>query len=241
MTQTLPLTQPLPARARFPLPILAISIDLDGTLLETAPDLAVAANRMLKEIGRPPIAVEIIKDYVGNGIVRFVKRTLTGGMESEPDDELFLRALPVFEKHYAQALSLTTQPYPGVVEGLRAMHAQGFRLTCLTNKASTFSVPLLRDTGLLPFFEFVVSGDTLPRKKPDPMPLQYSCEKLGVPANNFLLIGDSANDTLAARAAGCPVFCVPYGYNGGNDVRALAPDAVIASLTDALPLIVKAA
>lgn len=240
MTQSLPLTQPLPSRARFPLPILAISIDLDGTLLETAPDLATAANRMLKEIGHPALDVGIIRNYVGNGIVRFVKRTLTGGMESEPDEKLFAHALPVFEKHYAQVLSLTTQPYPGVVEGLLAMRAQGFRLTCLTNKASTFSLPLLRDTGLLPFFEFVVSGDTLARKKPDPMPLLHSCNELGVEAKSLLLIGDSANDTLAARAAGCPVFCVPYGYNGGNDVRTLAPDAVIASFADALPLIVRA-
>ncbi len=241
MTQPIPLTQPLPSPTSFPLSILAISIDLDGTLLETAPDLATAANRMLKEIGRPALDVDIIRDYVGNGIVRFVKRTLSGGMDSEPDDELFARALPVFEKHYAQVLSLTTQPYPGVVDGLRAMRMRGFRLTCLTNKASAFSLPLLRDTGLLPFFEFVVSGDTLPRKKPDPMQLQHSCEKLGVKAKNLLLIGDSVNDTVAARAAGCPVFCVPYGYNGGKDVRTLAPDAVIARFADALPLIVRAA
>ncbi len=225
----------------FPLSISAIAIDLDGTLLDTAPDLAEAANRMRREIGQPPLDVAVSKNYVGNGIVRFVKRVLTDSMETEPDAALFATALPVFEKHYAQVMSRTTQPYPGVVEGLQEMRSQGFRLSCLTNKAQAFTLPLLRDTGLLPFFEFVVSGDTLRRKKPDPMPLQHSCEKLGVAAKNLLLIGDSANDTLAARAAGCPVFCVTYGYNGGNDVRTLAPDAVIASFTDALPLIVRAA
>ncbi|MDP2805250.1 MAG: HAD-IA family hydrolase, partial [Gallionellaceae bacterium] len=134
-------------------------------------------------------------------------------------------------------LLLGSKPYGGAIEGLEAMRAAGFRMGCITNKAARFTGPLLEGTGLAKYFEIVVSGETLPEKKPHPLPLLHAAKFFGVPIEQLLLIGDSLNDTLAARAAGCPVFCVPYGYNHGEPVETLDLDAVIANLPAALPLI----
>jgi phosphoglycolate phosphatase len=221
----------------FPLPIAAIVIDLDGTLLHTAPDLAEAANRMLADLGLPPVSEKVLKSYIGNGVAQLIKRTLTGEMVGEPDPELFSRARPLFEKNYAEVLSLHSRPFPDVVEGLQAMQQAGYRLACITNKAERFTVPLLKDTDLYDYFELVLSGDTLAKMKPDPLPLLHACEFFGVTPGEMLLIGDSQNDTEAARAAGCHVFCVPYGYNHGNHVSLLDQDAVVDSLLAATKLI----
>ncbi|MGH8672216.1 MAG: phosphoglycolate phosphatase [Burkholderiales bacterium] len=221
----------------LPLAVRAVVIDLDGTLLDTAPDLAQAANRMLAELGMDQIGVEVLKTYIGNGVQRLVKRALTRDMQREPDAALHARAVPIFEKHYEGNVATLSRIFPGVVEGLRAMQAQGLRLACITNKPERFTLPLLRATGLLDFFGLVISGDSLPAKKPDPLPLQHACAHFGVQPHELLLIGDSVNDTQAARAAGCPVFCVPYGYNLGQDVRELDPDAVVPGLVEAAQLI----
>jgi phosphoglycolate phosphatase len=221
----------------FPLPIKAVVIDLDGTLLDTATDLAEAANNMLAELDRPPVGVDVLKTYIGNGVTRLVKRALTRNEEEEPDDVLLGKAIPAFERYYARNVSKTSRPFPGVVEGLQALRAAGFRLACVTNKTQRFTLPLLEDTGLLDYFELVLSGDSLPRKKPDPLPLVHASQHFGIDVGNLLLIGDSLNDTQAARAAGCPVFCVPYGYNRGRDVGELDLDAVVPTLRDALPMI----
>jgi phosphoglycolate phosphatase len=132
-----------------------------------------------------------------------------------------------------------TRPYPGVLDGLSALRENGFRLACITNKAEAFTLPLLRATGLLEFFDLVLSGDTLPKKKPDPMPLLHACKQFNIEPGEMLLIGDSLNDSQAARAAGCHIFCVPYGYNEGRDVRELDCDAVVPSLYEAAKLIRK--
>ncbi|TAN79553.1 MAG: HAD family hydrolase, partial [Gallionella sp.] len=132
---------------------------------------------------------------------------------------------------------LDSKLFDGVIEGLEAMRAAGFRLGCITNKLACYTGPLLEGIGLAKYFEIVLSGDTLPEKKPHPMPLLYAANFFGVPVEQLLLIGDSLNDTLAARAAGCPVFCVPYGYNHGEPVSGLDMDAEIANLPAALPLI----
>jgi len=221
---------------RFPISISAIVIDLDGTLLHSAPELAEAANRMLREMDYPLVSQELLASYIGNGIGWLVKRALTGEMHATPDAALYEHALPIFEKHYT-GLLLESKPYDGVIEGLEAMLAAGFRLGCITNKAERFTGPLLEGSGLARYFEIVVSGDTLPEKKPHPLPLLHAAEFFGIPAGELLMIGDSLNDTLAARAAGCPVFCVPYGYNHGEPAETLDVDAVIANLSAALPLI----
>ena len=224
----------------FPLPIKAVVIDLDGTLLNTAPDLAHAARLMMADLGLPCPSLETISTYIGNGVSRLVKRVLTGDMDAEPDAALFEKAIASYEKHYGENVSRYSRPYPGVVEGLDAFKAMGVHLACITNKAERFTVPLLKDTGLIDYFELILSGDSLPKRKPDPLPLLHACEVFKVAPAELLLIGDSLNDTQAARAAGCPVFCVPYGYNRGRPVTELDLDAVVPTLADAAKMVRKA-
>jgi len=226
-------------RYAVPVKVEAIVIDLDGTLLNTAPELTSAANRMLRDMDYAPVSEELLASYIGNGISWLVKRALTGEMHATPDAALYEHALPIFEKHYAELL-LNSKAYDGVIEGLDAMHAGGFRLGCITNKLAHYTEPLLKGVGLAKYFEIVLSGDTLPEKKPHPLPLLHAAKFFGVPIEKMLLIGDSLNDTLAARAAGCPVFCVPYGYNHGEPVETLDQDAVVDSLAAAMPLIKRA-
>jgi phosphoglycolate phosphatase len=223
----------------FPLPVAAIVIDLDGTLLHTAPELAESANRMLRDMGRPAVSQQLLMSYIGNGISWLVKRALTGDMHAEPAAALYDEALPIFEKHYTELL-LASKPFAGVVKGLDAMQAAGYRLGCITNKVARYTEPLLKGIGLAGYFDLVLSGDTLPEKKPHPLPLLHAAKFFGVPVQQLLLIGDSLNDAVAARAAGCPVFCVPYGYNHGDPVDGLDLDAVIADLPAALQLIRRA-
>ena len=226
---------------KFPVAIKTVVIDLDGTLLDTAPDLAYAAELMMDELGMPAPELATIKTYIGNGVSRLVTRVLTGDLDAEPDAELFARAYAIYQKHYGENVSLHSRPFDGVVEGLQAFQAQGLHMACVTNKAEVFTIPLLRDTGLLKYFELVLSGDTLPRRKPDPLPLLHAGHHFATEPSQLLLIGDSQNDTQAARAARCAVFCVPYGYNRGVPVHELQPDAVVPTLFDAAQLVSKAA
>ena len=226
-------------QARFPLSISAILIDLDGTLLHTAPELAESANRMLRDMSRPAVSQDLLMSYIGNGIGWLVKRALTGDMHAEPDVALYEKAMPIFEQHYAEVL-LQSKLFDGVIEGLNAMQAAGFRLGCITNKVARYTEPLLKGIGLTDYFEIVLSGDSLPEKKPHPLPLLHAAKFFGVPVEQVLLIGDSLNDTIAARAAGCPVVCVPYGYNHGEPVDGLDLDAVIADLPAVMKLIKRA-
>ena len=224
----------------FPLAVKAVTIDLDGTLLDTIPDLAAAANMMLAELGRPELPIDAIRTFVGKGIPRLVERALAGHIDGVADAELMARALPVFERHYVEVNGRHTTIYPGVQEGLDRMRAEGLPLACVTNKSGRFTLPLLAKIGLARYFRTVVSGDTLARKKPDPDPLLHACDALKIAPRDMLMIGDSINDTQAARAAGCPVFCVTYGYNEGHDVRDLDTDALVDSLVDAAALVRKA-
>ncbi|CAH1385863.1 Phosphoglycolate phosphatase [Candidatus Nitrotoga sp. M5] len=226
-------------KARFPLSISAILIDLDGTLLHTAPELVASANRMLLDLNRPAVSKELLTSYIGNGVSWLVKRALTGDMHAEPDTNLYEQALPIFEKHYNDLL-LQSKPFEGVIAGLDAMQAAGFHLGCITNKVKRYTEPLLEGLGLAHYFEIVLSGDSLPEKKPHPLPLLHAAKFFGVPVEQVLLIGDSLNDTVAARAAGCPIVCVPYGYNHGEPVDKLDLDAVINTLPDVMKLIQKA-
>ncbi len=225
-------------QARFPLSISAILIDLDGTMLHTAPELAESANRMLRDMSRPAVSQDLLMSYIGNGIVWLVKRALTGDMHAEPDVTLVEKAMPIFEQHYSEVL-LQSKLFDGVIEGLSAMQAAGFRLGCITNKVARYTEPLLKGIGLADYFEIVLSGDSLPEKKPHPLPLLHAAQFFGVPVEQVLLIGDSLNDTIAARAAGCPVMCVPYGYNHGEPVDGLDLDAVIPDLPAVMQLIKK--
>jgi phosphoglycolate phosphatase len=226
-------------KTALPLPIKGIMIDLDGTLLDTAEDLALSANLMLKDLGLPEQSTATIRSYIGKGIQKLVKRTLTGQLDGEPDAALFAKALPIYEAHYTNHLSTNTRPYAGVLEGIQIMQQNGLRLACITNKAKAFTLPLLRATKLHDEFEIILSGDSLPKKKPDPMPLLHICKHFGIHPHEALLIGDSLNDAIAARAAGCHVFCVTYGYNEGRNVYELDCDAIVESLLEASKLITR--
>ena len=215
---------------KFPLAVKMVMIDLDGTLIHTAPDLAACANRMLADLGRAPYPVETVMTWIGNGVPRLVKRALTGQMMAEPEAALFDKALAIFQQHYLAHVSDLSRPFAGVVAGLERLKARGFHLACITNKAEAFTLPLLRNLDLYKYFELVLSGDSLPKKKPDPLPLRHACKHFGITPEHGVLIGDSSNDVEAARAAGMPVICVPYGYNHGHDIRASHPDAVVDSL-----------
>ncbi len=225
---------------KFPLPVKAVMIDLDGTMLDTVADLAVAVNLMLTKIGRPALDEALVRNFVGKGIPNLVQRSLVGAMEGAVDADLFERALPVYMDCYASVNGQHTVFYPGVREGLAAMKSAGFPLACVTNKSERFTLPLLEQMQLEDYFTLVVCGDTLPKKKPDPLPLTHTCGQFNIAPREMLMIGDSLNDAIAARAAGCPVFCVPYGYNEGHDVRELDVDAIVESLVEAATLIAKA-
>jgi phosphoglycolate phosphatase len=225
---------------RFPLRVKAVTIDLDGTLADTIPDLAAAANMMLRELGRSGLDVGLIRTFVGKGIPRLVERALAGSVDGDAPEELVARALRIYERCYAEVNGRQAVLYPGVREGLERLRSMQLRLACVTNKSRRFTGALLEQLGLARDFEIVVAGDTLPQKKPDPAPLLHACRGFGIAPPEMLMIGDSMNDAQAARAAGCPVFCVPYGYNEGRDVRELDVDAIVASLVEATRLITKA-
>jgi phosphoglycolate phosphatase len=227
------------SKIAFPLRVKAVAIDLDGTMLDTVEDLAIAVNMMLERIGRAPLEQALVRNFVGKGIGNLVERSLVGAMEGKPEAALYERALPIYMNCYAEVNGRHTTMYPQVREGLDALRAAGFPLACVTNKSERYTLPLLVQMQLDGYFSVVVAGDTLPKKKPDPLPLTHVSEKFGITPSELLMIGDSLNDAEAARAAGCPVFCVGYGYNEGADVRSLDVDAIVETILDAAKLITR--
>jgi phosphoglycolate phosphatase len=209
-----------------------VLIDVDGTLVDSVPDLAWCVDEMMKAIGREPHGETRVRDWVGNGVERLVRRALIGQLNGEPDDADFEQAYPIFLDLYADNTCKRSMLYPGVEEGIAYMQSQGYRLGCVTNKAEQFTLPILEQLGIRDAFGIVVSGDTLPVKKPDPQPLLYAAEKLGVTAGDSLMLGDSQSDVKAARAAGFQIICMSYGYNHGEDIRTYNPDLVIDSMAE---------
>lgn len=209
-----------------------ILIDVDGTLVDSVPDLTYCVDEMMKRLGRTPHGEAKVRDWVGNGVERLVRRALVGRLEGEPVDDDFERALPIFLELYADNTAQRSRLYPGVREGLAYLKAQGYRLGCVTNKAERFTVPLLEHFGIHDDFGIVVSGDSLPVKKPDPGPLLHAARHLGVAPQDALMLGDSKSDVTAARAAGFQIVCMSYGYNHGEDIRIYEPDAVIDSMAE---------
>ena len=215
----------------------AVLIDLDGTLLDTIDDLAAAANAMLVELGLDPRPVLEMRSFVGKGAESLVQRALTGRLDGHVEPERLNEAVSVFRRHYTRENGVSARCYPGVREGLALMRAMGLGLACVTNKPVAFTLPLLERTGLMSDFDIVIGGDSLPRKKPDPAQLLHACDGFGIAPGKAVMIGDSVNDARAARAAGMPVFVLPYGYNEGQDVATLDADAVIESLAHGARLI----
>lgn len=218
-----------------------ILIDVDGTLVDSVPDLAFCVDEMMKRLGRPAWGEARVRDWVGNGVERLVRRALIGQLDGEPPEADFERAYPVFMELYAENTSRRSLLYPGVREGLDLLKAAGYKLGCVTNKAAQFTEPLLKDLGVYDDFAIVISGDTLARKKPDPEPLLHAAAFFGCQPADALMIGDSVSDVKAARAAGFQIVCMSYGYNHGRDIRDAHPDAVIDSLTEIQPLLERAA
>lgn len=209
-----------------------ILIDLDGTLVDSVPDLAYCVDNMMQRLDRPPYGEAVVRNWVGNGVERLVRRALIGQLEGEPEEADFEQALPIFLELYRANTSGRSFLYPGIREGLDYLRSEGYPLGCVTNKAAQFTEPLLRDLGVRDYFGLVVSGDSLPRKKPDPMPLLHAAAHFGVAPTEALMVGDSVSDVKAARAAGFAIVCVSYGYNHGIDIRTAEPDAVIDSLVE---------
>jgi len=207
-----------------------ILIDVDGTLVDSVPDLTFCVDEMMKQLGREPWGEARVRNWVGNGVERLVERALTGELDGEPDKAAYDAAYPIFLELYADNTSKRSRLYPGVREGLDYLNGAGYRLGCVTNKAERFTVPLLKDLGVYDDFRIVVSGDTLPYKKPHPAPLLHAAQFFKVAPEKSLMVGDSISDVKAARAAGFMIACVPYGYNHGDDIRLAAPDVVIESL-----------
>ncbi|MDG6774421.1 phosphoglycolate phosphatase [Thiomicrorhabdus sp. ZW0627] len=209
-----------------------VLIDLDGTLIDSVPDLAYCVDEMMKKLDMPVRGEDAVRNWVGNGVERLTERALINAVDGEPDPELMAKAYPIFLELYKDNTSQRSRVYDGVVEGIEWMIAQGYRVACVTNKAEAFTVPLLKDKGLHDYFEVIVSGDTCAEKKPHPMPLLHAAKQLGVEPENALMIGDSKSDVKAARAAGFHIFCMTYGYNHGEDIRDYEPDVVMDSFAE---------
>lgn len=215
----------------------AVIIDLDGTMVDTLGDFAEALNRMLGDLELPPIAAQHIERMVGKGsehLLRSVLNHVLEHMGKAPTaieiEALYAHAWPSYQRHYLAINGHYARVYPGVEAGLQALRHAGLRLACLTNKPTSFALPLLRAKGLEGYFEQVFGGDSFDKKKPDPLPLLKTCEALQTAPARTLMVGDSSNDAQAARAAGCPVVLVTYGYNHGLPAQAVDADGYVASL-----------
>lgn len=211
--------------------ITAAIVDLDGTMVDTLGDFAAALNLMLAELALPAIDPQRIETMVGKGSEHLVHSVLAAvGAPRGDGQALFDKAFDSYQRHYATVNGQHSEVYPGVVEGLQWLASRGMALACLTNKPTAFARELLAAKGLDGFFTQVFGGDAFERKKPDPLPLLKTCEALKISPAHTLMVGDSSNDALAARAAGCPVVLVTYGYNHGEPVRTVDADNFIESL-----------
>jgi phosphoglycolate phosphatase len=213
----------------------AAIVDLDGTMIDTVGDFEVALSRALADLGWPPVSRAFISRTVGKGSEHLLSRTLAE--VGAPADQ-YEAAWERYQHHYLAINGQHSAVFPGVVEGLQALRNRGLKLACLTNKPTAFALPLLAEKGLDGFFSHAFGGDAFARKKPDPLPLLKTCEALASEPARTLMIGDSSNDAAAARAAGCPVVLMSYGYNHGEPVAAAGADAVLDRL-DQLPALLR--
>ncbi len=234
-------------RALKPQAFDAAVVDLDGTMVDTLGDFVVALNRMLVDLSLPPVSRAVVERGVGKGSEHLIQSVLKhlqaqenrtpaainniaygGGVQV--DGALYQAACASYQQHYQAINGLHAEVYPGVVQGLQSMRQTGLKLACLTNKPVTFARSLLQAKRLDGYFTVVYGGDSFEYKKPDPRPLLKTCEALGTFPSRSLMVGDSRNDAQAARAAGCPVILVTYGYNHGEPVREVDADGFIDSL-----------
>lgn len=214
-----------------------ILVDVDGTLVDSVPDLAFCVDEMMKALELPTHGEAKVRTWVGNGVETLVRRSLVGQLEGEPDIDLYAEAYPIFLDLYEKNTSTRSTLYPGVREGLDYLKGNGYALGCVTNKAERFTIPLLKDLGVHDDFQIILCGDTLEKKKPDPLPLLHAAKFFSAAPERALMIGDSVSDVKAARAAGFQIICMSYGYNHGLDIRDFNPDAVIDSMAQLCQLL----
>ena len=207
-------------------------IDVDGTLVDSVPDLTHCVDEMMMQLGKESCGEAKVRQWVGNGVSKLVERALTGELEATPNSDDYEKAYPVFLELYAENTAKRSCLYDGVRKGLDYMKSQGYLLGCVTNKAEQFTLPLLKALGIFDDFSIIISGDTLAKKKPDPLPLLHSAEYFGVSPKDCMMLGDSVSDVKAARAAGFAIICMSYGYNHGNDIADEAPDLVLDSMSE---------
>lgn len=223
--------------------IQAVIVDLDGTMVDTLGDFEVALNRTLAGLDLPPVTRALVERTVGKGSEHLIRSVLDhqlalpevtayGRVCAGRTDVLYEPAWQAYQQHYLAINGQFSEVYPGVVEGLIACQERGWAMACLTNKPLAFASALLKDKGLDGFFSQVFGGDSFERKKPDPLPLLKTCEALKTLPLHTLMVGDSENDAKAARAAGCPVVLVTYGYNHGDPVRSVDADGFLDTLSD---------
>lgn len=212
--------------------IRLVAFDLDGTLIDSVPDLAVAADAALAELGLVPQGEARVRDWVGNGSLTLMARALEGARGEAPDEALLARAHAGFLDHYGRAPSARTRLYPGAREALAALAARGLPLALVTNKPSAFIAPLLEAFDLARHFALCLGGDSLAAKKPDPAPLLHVAAHFDVAPSACLMVGDSRHDIEAGRAAGFRTLAVPYGYNHGEPVALSRPDGTVESLAE---------
>lgn len=208
----------------------AILIDLDGTLVDSAPDIVTAANRLLGELGAPVLPFETVSGFIGKGVPNLVRRVLASSEKLSAVTEADAQA--IFYRHYTESNGRFGKLYPGVLQGLDALQRLGYRLACVTNKPLAYTHPLLEMMGVKDYFGAILGGDSLQQMKPHPAPLLDACLQLGVSPRNGVMLGDSEVDVAAARAANMPVYIVRYGYPGPGGLDALKPDAFIESFTE---------
>ncbi|MGH8307431.1 MAG: phosphoglycolate phosphatase [Gammaproteobacteria bacterium] len=217
--------------------IQLVAFDLDGTLVDSMPDIAHAVDSMVRELGLSPPDIGAVRTWVGDGVRRLVERALIGSRDCEPDAKLYRRGFEAFRRAYAGHMAVDTRVYPGAREVLDRLQDAGIHMACITNKSAEFTEPLLNALNLRDYFGVVLSGDSLAQHKPDPLPLLHAARHFKIAPSQACMVGDSRNDLLAARSAGFRAIGVRYGYGGG--LADLKPDAMLDSLTELPPLLEK--
>ena len=215
--------------------VQAVAFDLDGTLCDTIPDLAAAANAMREHLALPKLDSAVIESYVGDGIANLVHRVITNTRDNEAEHSLWEKGFTFFVRYYRDHLSDFTRPYPETETGLGLLKSLGIPLVVVTNKNEILAVELLKQLNLADYFSLILGGDSLSEKKPSPMPLLHVAEVLNVSPTNMIMVGDSKNDILAAKAAGCLSVGVTFGYGDMtllSQDKATKPDWLIGSLPE---------
>ncbi len=215
-----------------PIAARTLLFDLDGTLADTAPDIAAATNRTLQVLGLSPRLLSDLRQWIGNGSTQLIKRALTGKWDGDPDSLLLRQALITFFDLYADQIWEQSRLFPDVQQTLVQFHDAGLNLSCVTNKPARHTELLLEQSGLSRYLQTWIAGDTLSVRKPDPGPLQYAAELLGSAITECIMIGDSMNDILAAKFAGMSVICLTYGYHQGMNLRSGRPDRILDHFRD---------